>query len=166
MGGEFWGAFGGRGGGGVRVMGCGNVGGCGGLGWGMGGHEGVWGGRGGGLWGQLGLWGLWGWGLWDPFNPPPFAPPSLQTSCRRSRITSPGSRAQLRVMGGGGFGGGYGGVLGRIVPILGHFGAVLGAFLCPVAVWGRLGSFCACFGLGSLFGVVLELRFWVVLGSF
>lgn len=75
MGGEFWGAFGGRGGGGVRVMGCGNVGGCGGLGWGMGGHEGVWGGRGGGLWGQLGLWGLWGWGLWDPFNPPPFAPP-------------------------------------------------------------------------------------------
>lgn len=138
----------------------------------MGVWDGVWGDmRGCGVEGGGGCgvnWGCGGYGVGGCGTPliPPLLPPQFADIMQKIEDYIARQPRAAEGNGGGGFGGGYGGVLGRIVPILGHFGAAFGAFLCPVAVWGRLGSFCACFGLGSLFEVVLELRFWVVLGSF
>ena len=102
--------------------------------WGYGGYRGAVGPF--GVMGALGGGGAVG--RWDPFDPPLFTPPppSLQTSCRRSRITSHGSRAQLRGTGGGGFWGEFFWFWGRFG--VSPCGAFLGSFC---RFWGHSGSF-------------------------
>ena len=128
-------------------MGCGNVGGCGGLGWGMGGHEGVWGGRGGGC----GVnWGCGGYGVGGCGTPliPPLLPPQFADIMQK--IEDYIARQPRAAEGNGGGGDLRGGVWGRFGANCPHFGSFRGC------VWGLFVSRCS---LGS-FGVVLCL-FWV-----